>query len=299
MPLIGEIFSLLSAVVWASAIILFRIAGAKVEAIELNLVKSSIAMGLLLVTWLAFFLHDPLAHGVNFTTVEYIILIATGLVSITLADTLLLKSLQYIGAARNAVLACLFSPFVIGLSILFLGQSLNWMQIGGFSLVVFSTFLITTQKSNMTISKEDLRKGSILGILSVFFIAVGMTAVKPIVEDESVLATAAIRMTAAVLGNITWILITGRIAKSITIIKTSIPWKTVFIAAFLGSYTALLCWIIGFKNTDTSSASVLNQTSVLFTLVFAAIFLNERMGIQKIGGALIGFAGVAIIFLIQ
>ena len=256
-------------------------------------------MTLLLLTWLGMYFVDPQHHSVSFTRTECVILILTGVGSITLADTLLLKSLQYIGAARNAVLSCLFSPFVILLSILFLGQGLNPVQVSGFGLVVVSTFIITTQKSNMMISKGELRKGSILGILSVFFIAAGMTAIKPIVEDESVFGTAAIRMTAAVFGNLTWIFLTGRYRKSFTILRTQIPWKTVFVAAFLGSYTALLCWIVGFKNTDTSTASVLNQTSVLFTLMFAAIFLKERMGYQKIAGALMGFAGVAVIFLVR
>lgn len=128
------------------------------------------------------------------------------------------------------------------------------------------------------------------------FIAIGMTITKPIVDNASPIATATIRMIARFFGSCLWILISGRFRQSIVVLKGPLPLKTIFVSTFLGSYLALMLWISGFKLTDTSVASVLNQTSVLFTLVFAAMILKECMSVPKILGAVLGFAGVVLLF---
>lgn len=297
MPFLGEIMSLLCAIVWAIAIILFRVAGQKVPALELNAFKNIVAALLLTFTWLALFFSDPSTHGDSFTTKEIIILIVSGLVGISLADTLLLKSLALIGAGRNAIISCLFSPFVISLSFLFLGERIALFQLLGFSLVIVSTFIVTSQKAGMNTSRKNLIKGSIYGVLDVLFIAIGMIMSKSIIEGHSPFAFAAIRTGAGFFGIVLWIVLIGRTKESIKIFKGNLPWVSMFSSAIMGSYLALILWTVGFKYTNASTASVLNQTSVLFTLIFAAIFLKEKLSLHKLIGALLGFAGVTFLFL--
>ena len=293
----GEILSLLCAVTWALAIIYFRVAGSSVPAVELNLIKNTLATLLLVSTWGVVWVLFPEQHGFQFSWKEFGLLSLSGVIGITVADTLLLKSLSLIGASRNAVLSCLFSPFVIVISILFLGEHFNFLQFVGFAIVVLGTILITFQKADLSIPGETLKKGVLVGILSVLFIAIGMTITKPIVNEASPIATAAVRMTAGMLGSAIWILISGRTRKSLIVFRGPLPLKAIFVSTFLGSYLALMLWIAGFKLTDTSVASVLNQTSVLFTLLFAALILKERMSLNKLIGAALGFVGVVILFL--
>jgi len=297
-PLLGELFSLLCAVAWALAIIYFRVAGASVPAVELNFVKNLIASLLLGSTWIVVWVIFPSLHAYDFTLKELGLLVLSGLIGITLADTLLLKSLSLIGASRNAVLSCLFSPFVILISILFLNERFTGLQFVGFAIIVAGTLVVSFQKADLGITPENLRKGVVVGILSVLFIAIGMTITKPIVNNASPIATATIRMIAGFFGSCLWILISGRFRQSIVVLKGPLPLKTIFVSTFLGSYLALMLWISGFKLTDTSVASVLNQTSVLFTLVFAAMILKERMSVPKILGAGLGFAGVVLLFFV-
>lgn len=297
-PFTGEIFSLLCAVAWALAIIYFRVAGASVPAVELNLVKNLIATLLLCATWTAVWWIFPTQHAYDFTPKDLGLLVLSGFIGITLADTLLLKSLSLIGASRNAILSCLFSPFVILISILFLNERFTGLQFVGFAIIVAGTLLVSLQKADLGITPENLRKGVVVGILSVLFIAIGMTITKPIVNHASPIATASIRMIAGFFGSCLWILVSGRFRKSLVVLKGPLPLKTIFVSTFLGSYLALMLWVAGFKLTDTSIASVLNQTSVLFTLVFAALILKERMNVAKILGASLGFAGVVLLFFV-
>jgi drug/metabolite transporter (DMT)-like permease len=48
------------------------------------------------------------------------------------------------------------------------------------------------------------------------------------------------------------------------------------------------------KYTLASTASVLNQTSAIFTLILATVFLRERLTVRKSLAILMGFAGGAI-----
>jgi len=297
MPLMGEVFSLLCAVVWALAIVFFRVAGSSVPALELNLIKNTLATFMLVVTWFFLWASYPSIHNFAFSSKEVLYLCLSGMIGITLADTLLLQSLQLIGASRYSVISCLFSPFVIGLAIVFLGERFSGIQFLGFAIVVMGTLIVTSRNPQNDLTPEAFRNGSILGILSVLFIAIGMTITKPIVNDASAIATAGIRMIAGTLGSALWILLSGRFRKSVAIFSGYLPWKAIGISSFLGSYLSLVLWIIGFQKTNASVASVLNQTSVLFTLVFAAWILKERIGFRKILGATLGFLGVLVIFL--
>ena len=60
----------------------------------------------------------------------------------------------------------------------------------------------------------------------------------------------------------------------------------------------MFIWLAGYKYADGATAGVLNQTSTLFTVGLAAIFLKERLTVAKCLGTLAAFSGVAVIFLL-
>ena len=121
--------------------------------------------------------------------------------------------------------------------------------------------------------------------------AVGMVSTKPILTDASPVTVSCIRLIGGTTGVLLFTVVSGRIYRSIQIFKGYLPWKAMILGAFIGSYLALFAWIVGFKYTTVSIASILNQTSVFFTLLLAAIFLKERLSSLKIAGAVLGFLG--------
>ena len=294
MPFWGEMWSLLCALLWASATILFRVAVRGIPAIELGLFKNSFALVLFFVTWLVF--PDLDAQG-DLTRSDVFILIISGMMGIAVGDTLFLYSLKILGAGRNSILSCLFSPFVILLSFLFLEERIGGLQFVGILVILVGIVLAVYQKPQHVISKNEFLKGTIIGILAVFFMAVGMVSTKPILTDASPVTVSCIRLLGGTTGVLLFTVVSGRIFRSIQIFKGYLPWKVMIIGAFIGSYLALFAWIVGFKYTSVSVASILNQTSVFFTLILAAIFLKERLSSLKIAGAVLGFLGVTLIIL--
>ncbi len=292
MPFWGETWSLLCAFFWASATILFRVAVRGIPAIELGLFKNAIAMVLFLLTWLAF---PDLDAQADLSSRDILILIVSGMLGIAVGDTLFLYSLKILGAGRNAILACLFSPFVILLAFGFLEERIGFLQFIGILVILLGIILAVYQKPLHAIPKNELIKGTAIGIIAVFFMAIGMVSTKPILTDASPVTVSCIRLLGGTTGVLLFTVFTGRVYRSIQIFKGHLPWKVMILGAFIGSYLALFAWVVGFKYTTVSIASILNQTSVFFTLILAAFFLKERLTALKFAGAILGFLGVTLI----
>jgi len=121
---IGEFYALVCALLWASAVVLYKYIGDSLSANTLNLVKNIIGLSLLLPTALIFEGLALPALSLN----EWLIVIASGYFGIAVADTWYLQALRYLGAGRTAIVASLYSPFVVILSIIFLGEQLAIWQ---------------------------------------------------------------------------------------------------------------------------------------------------------------------------
>jgi len=77
------------------------------------------------------------------------------------------------------------------------------------------------------------------------------------------------------------------------------PWLGIF--AFIGFINVALPFVLiswGEQYIPSGIASVLNSTTPLFTIILAAIFLQEdRLTLPKVLGLLVGFSGVVLLFL--
>lgn len=72
-------------------------------------------------------------------------------------------------------------------------------------------------------------------------------------------------------------------------------WKWIFAGAFFGSYLSLISWLAGFKYSQAGVAALLNQTSSVFIVLLAWLFLKEPMTRIKLIAVAMAFAGVALV----
>ena len=82
-----------------------------------------------------------------------------------------------------------------------------------------------------------------------------------------------------------------RFRKHWSVFRPQRAWIVSIPAALLGAYVAMVCWLGGFKYTTVTRASLLNQTSTFFTVLFAWLFLRERLTrlrVLALGLALLG-----------
>jgi len=143
---LGEALALVCALMWSSAVVLYKFVGESLSANTLNFVKNSIALCLLVPTTLI--IEGFVLPSLDLT--NWLILIMSGVIGIALADTFFLQGLRMLGAGRTAIVSSLYSPFVVVLSIAFLGEQLAGWQWFGFVLVLAGILVVVYQRQYST-----------------------------------------------------------------------------------------------------------------------------------------------------
>ena len=288
---IGEVYALICALIWATAIILFKHAGNSMSADSLNMIKN----------WIGVFLFVPTAFIIEgavlptLTISQWTIVALSGYFGIAVADGWFLNALRHLGAARTAIVACLYSPFVVVLSIVFLGERLVWWKWGGVLLILVGILLVVYQKEQQKISKEVLTKGILLAAAAVFLTAVGVVAMKPILSTDGFFWLITIRLFAGAFGLTMFLIFKGELTQLVSVVRyENHKWGTIILASIFGTYLAMTFWLAGFKYADASVASVLNELSNIFIVIMAWLFLKEPFTRQKAFGVLLSFIGVFI-----
>lgn len=108
--LLGKLMALLSAVLWAGAVILFKLAGDNVRPLALNFYKTALT-AVILLPFLVL-TGTPLIPP-SLPPHQWLAIMASGILGVAVSDTLFFACLNRIGAGMTAIVDCLYSPFVM------------------------------------------------------------------------------------------------------------------------------------------------------------------------------------------
>jgi len=281
--LIGKIFALLCAIIWAIAVILFKKSGEKLSPMSLTLYKTIIAIILI---FPLIFLEDISNNISNLSLTEYIPLIVSGILGIAIADSLFFKSLNMIGAGLTAIVDCVYSPMTIFLSFLFLSEKITLAMILGSILVAAAVLIGAYQKDKNNLEIKHTIIGIIYGITGIILMVISVILMKPILAKTSIFFVTEIRMIAGLFGII--ILIIFRKNRNV-LFKSP--------ASILGNVIAMSLWVAAFKLTNINSAAILNQTNTIFIIILASLFLNEKFTRKKFISLFLALSGTIIVLL--
>jgi drug/metabolite transporter (DMT)-like permease len=288
---LGETFALASAVTWAFAVILLRKSGETLPPFELNLFKVVLGFALMLPT--AALLEGLVAP--TYTPWEWLILLTSGFLGIAVADTWFLRALNLMGASRTAITSTLLSPFVIVLSVFILGERLHGWQYPGLALVLAGVFLVNWRVHRSEVEAANLRQGLLYGISAVFAMALGVVMVKEILEQHPFFWTVQWRLAGGAAGMLIYTFVRRDWPVVMANFARKQPWFMITSAALLGTYVSMLLWLAGYKYTSASVASMLNESTSAFIVLFAWLFLKEPLTIRKTAGLGLTLAGIFIV----
>lgn len=289
----GEILSLASGLAWAIGVILFLISGRKVHPIGLNIFKNLVAFILIFLTLLI--TGKSLLAGQQPKILGIFLL--SGVLGIAVSDTLFFISLNRLGASIMAIIECFYSPFIIILSYFFLAERLTAWQIIG-ALLVASAVLTTGKAAGSggnNVSKKDLAIGIPAGIMSMFFVAIGIVLIKPYLNSVSVIWATWIRLVGGIVALALFLTFYPRRFKILKPLVSLENWKPMMPAAFFGTYLSLILWVGGMKYTEASVAAVLNQLNAVFIVILAVLFLKEKLTRWKVIAVILAVSGAILI----
>lgn len=295
-PWAGEAFSLGAAVVWAAAVVLFRLGGLQVAPLALNTFKNVVALLLLLATL-------PLAGVPLFPQVsaaDWGLLLVSGLLGLGVADTLFLSALNRLGAGRTAIVDCSYSPFVFLCAGLYLGETLSPLIALALGLVVAAVLVAGWEPSREERAAQDPGRdqvwvGVLLGAAAMLVMSVGIVLATPILRRTDILWATTVRLAGG--AALPAAMALARPTTRADLRRAFTPgaaWRHTVPATFVGTYLSMLLWIGGFKYAPAMVAAILNQTSTLFTLLLATLVLREPLTGRRVIAIVLGSAGALL-----
>ena len=285
----GDLYAVITAVCWSSAVILFDISTKNFTAIQLNVLKNFIGVFGFILTIILFSIPSP-----NFSQQDIFTLALSGFLGILIADGLFLESLRRLGSGISAVVSTIYTPTVFIIAFILFNETINLHSyVGG--VLVLGGITISVFQPPKTIKIRDLYIGILFGIMANILTAYSVLIIKPIMKNNSVIYVALYRFSIGFIFGILINILKSGIKQVIQKFKQGLTNQYVILGAFLGTYLSVIFWLAGYKYTLAGRAAIYNQLSTVFIIILARVFLKEPMTSKKIIGVSLAIFGAMIV----
>ncbi len=285
----GDLYAVITAVCWSSAVILFDISTKNFSAIQLNVLKNLIGVFGFILTIIVFSIPSP-----NFSQKDIFTLALSGFLGILIADGLFLESLRRLGSGLSAVVSTIYTPTVFIIAFILFSETINPQSYIGGALVLGGITISVFQHPN-TIKKKDLYIGIFFGLMANILTAYSVLIIKPIMKNNPVVYVALYRFSVGLFFGIIINLVKSGTKTIIQKFKQGLTNQYVILGAFLGTYLSVIFWLAGYKYTLAGRAAIYNQLSTVFIIILARIFLKEPMTSKKVIGVSLAIFGAMIV----
>lgn len=288
METLGFIATLISAASWALGTVMFDRIGKVVPFAGLTFFKG--LFSIILMAGLAVFSGGLTNCNLN----ELLILTISGIIGISIGDTLFFRSLQDLGAKVQVLYFMMGQIITMLLSFLLLGDVLTVEEyIGALILLVgVVTVIWETQED-----RPNKRRGIIGGFLSILCFSVSTIMVKIAIGNIDVISATFYRMVAGTI----CVMFVGFTSKKF--VSWAKPLRDIKLLG-LFIFNVIVITLGGFmlsmfaiKHISVSMASVLSTTEPVFVLVFAYLVNKEKSTKRELTGAAITIIGLLMIIL--
>ena len=285
----GDLYAVITAVCWSSAVILFDISTKNFTAIQLNVLKNFIGVFGFILTIVLLSIPSP-----SFSQQDIFTLALSGFLGILIADGLFLESLRRLGSGLSAVVSTIYTPTVFIIAFILFNETINLQSyIGG--LIVLGGITISVFQPPKTIKKRDLYIGILFGIAANILTAYSVLIIKPIMKNNSVVYVALYRFSIGLIFGIIMNLVESGTRTVIQKFKQGLTNHYVILGALMGTYLSVIFWLSGYKYTLAGRAAIYNQLSTVFIIILARIFLKEPLTSKKVIGVSLAIFGAIIV----
>ena len=291
--MLGELSALSASALWACASVLFTRLGDHLSAPALNLTKTTLA-GVLLFGTLA--LTQGAFWPPDLTAAETGWLAVSGIIGLTIGDTLMFKAFEQIGPRRTLLFTALAPPLTAGLAWPVLGEPITLLMATGIVVTVGGVAWVVSERAGAGPTGAVPRAGYLFAVGAAVCQALGNVATK-LGGTHSGLELSVTRVAFGVVA--LWIFIAWRydLRRQLRPLLTPKVVRTVVVATLLGTYLGIWLQVTGLRYAPAGIAATLSSTSPIFILPLSALFLGERIDGRGIGAAFVAVGGIALLCL--
>jgi drug/metabolite transporter (DMT)-like permease len=176
-----------------------------------------------------------------------------------------------------------------------LGEKVSLLAVAGGALILSSVIVSSRRAFGRTLPRKQLWTGCALGASAMATVAFAIVLVKPILPGYPLAWVSAIRMAGGLVALLVLMPLHPDRKSIYAVFRPQPAWKWMVLGTFFGSYLSLICWLAGFKYSQAGIAALLNQTSTVLVVLFAAAFLQEPLTKVKLLAVALAFSGAAIV----
>ena len=288
MEWIGIIAALGSAASWAFATVVFDRLGKLIPAAGMTFFKGLFSLVLMVLLILGTGGFDDLSIR------DFCYLALSGIIGISIGDTLFFRSLQDLGAKVQVLYFMLGQVVTMLLSFLLLGEVLSIEEYIGATILLMGIIVVTIGKQEDHPNKV---RGIIGGFASILCFSLSSIMVKVSIADVGVPTATFWRMFFSTV-SIMFIGFTSQRFKSwYTPLKQTRTLMLFLLNVVVITYGGFLLSMMAIKHITVSLASVLSATEPVFVLILAFLINHERVSKRELIGATITIAGLLMIIL--
>ena len=193
-----------------------------------------------------------------------------------------------------AIVDCGYSPFVIVLSTLFLGERMTALQTAGVALILAAVLMITVRPAAIKLPRGALLAGVGIGIAAVFLQAAGIVMFKPLIDRTTILWMALVRMAGGVVGTALAVGFHRRRRQILRGLRRASSYPAPRSGGAFGGLRQqhhLAGRNEVYPGFDRLGPEPLNT---IFIFVLAAVYVKERVTPLKVAAVAVAFAGALL-----
>lgn len=279
-----DFFMLLAVLFWALNFPFIKIALREFSPLGFNGIRLFFA-SLMLV-----FILLVTKEGLSLTKSDFWKIFVLGIIGNTAFQFLFIHGLNWTTASNTSIVMAMTPVFVALLSLLLKQEKIHWAAWGGIliSFVGFY-FVITKQAGAFHFAWRSLR-GDLMIFAGNLCWAIYTVFSRPLLKRISPLKLTAITMA---IGTVFYLPFCTRDIFRLRLGEISFQaWASLFYSCLFALVIGYVIWYASIKRVGNSKTAIYGNITPIFTVIFAYIFISERITILQAVGALIIFGGV-------
>lgn len=288
MEWLGIIAALGSAASWALATVLFDRIGKLMPAAGMTFFKGFFSLILMVVLILG-------TGGFDSVTLhDFLFLALSGVIGISVGDTLFFRSLQDLGAKVQVLYFMLGQIVTMVLSFLLLGEVLSLYEYLGAMILLVGVIIVTVGKQE---DHPNKIRGIMGGFASIVCFSISSIMIKVSISDVGVPTATFWRMLFSTISVMFVGFTSNRLVTWYTPLKQKKTFSLFLFNVVVITYGGFLLSMLAIKQISVSLASVLSATEPVFVLLLAFIINNERATKKELVGAAVVITGLLLIII--
>lgn len=295
MPYLGELSALLTALLWSGSALIFAHASARINPLQVNVIRLVFAVGYLFLVILLFQLD------VNLSSAQVMNLGISGVIGLALGDTFLFKAFKELGARMTMLIMALAPGIAAILAAVVIHDALSLVGVLGMCVTVGGVALVVLRK---TPAVPAAGRWDAAGLLFAFLAAVGqgvgLVFAKMAFMESQVngFVATGVRIVASLVILVPGSLLARRLESPLVLARRDRrALGLVAVGAILGPFLGIAFSLIAVAHTSVGAAAAIMATVPVVMLPMARIVHKERITVDALAGALLATAGVVILFL--